>query len=178
VAAVLISLLIVGWLINDFLRTWTLFVGSYILSRIIIWFVADYLKVRWLQPLNEARAKRSLLTQKLVPKTDNLEDYRKTNYHGLYEISEDSSRINSMSDETFRSFALAYAYKVQKRIIHIHHFILGIPLMPLTWILYFYHVTWGLVFHTAMSGGMVVAGSTFALFMSEFYQLLTQEWGP
>lgn len=100
------------------------------------------------------------------------------NYQRLYEISRDSNRINSMSDEAFRTFALAYAYKVQKRIMHIHHFILGIRLMPLTWILYFYHVTWGSFFHTAISWGMVVAGSTFALFMSEFYQLLTQEWGP
>jgi hypothetical protein len=180
VAAVLVSLFIVGWLLNDFLKSWDIFVGSYLLSRIIIWFVADYLKVRWFQPLNEAIAKRSLPTQELVSReqTNNLEDYRKMNYRGLQEITKDPNRIDSMSDEAFRAFALAYAYKVQKTIIHIHHFILGILLMPATWIFYFYQVTWKISFSGLISLGMLTAGATFALFMSEFYQLLTQEWGP
>lgn len=171
-------MLFLSWPI-DLLRPWDVFIASYLAWRFIIWFVADYLKVRWLRPLNEARAKRSP-TQRLVSKeqTDTLEDYRKVNYQRFPEIAKDLNRIDSMSDESFESFALNYVYRVQKRIIHIHHFILGIPLIPLTWILYFYHFIRGPSFSPVVPWGMLFAGATFALFMSEFYQLLTQEWGP
>lgn len=165
--------------LSSYLKPWNVFIVSYIISRAIIWFLADYLKIRLLRPLKEARAKRALLTEKLGSKeeTDNLEDFPRMNYGQLREMSKDSKRIDSMSDDAFRSFALNYTYQVQKRIIHIHHFILGIPLMPLTWILFFYQVAWGQLLDLTVSWGMVAAGATFALFMSEFYQLLTQEWG-
>jgi len=172
VATGLIFLFILGWLLNDFLKAWAIFIGSYLISRVIIWLVADVLKIRLLRPLDEAKARRALVSQKpdSMKQTDDLaENYGKMKYHNLRDISKDSKRIDIMTDDAFRTFALAYAYKVQKRIIHIHHFILGIPLMPLTWILYFYQV---------ISWGMLTAGATFALFMSEFYELLTQEWGP
>ena len=89
----------------------------------------------------------------------------------------DSNEINLMNDDRFRLFELAFIYEVQNK-MHVHHFMLGIPLMPVTWILYFYNVTLGPVFYPIIPWGMSIAGFTFALFMSEFWQLLTQKWGP
>ena len=173
-------MVLLGWLLSVSFRAWYIFVESYLISRVVIWILADVLKVRLKRPLLEATRRRN--TPPLVEKPDSGQhagsppNYSTMDYKHLRGILKDSTQIDSLSNDGFRSFALAYAYKVQKRIIHIHHFILGIPLMPLTWVLYFYDIRWS--FYPSISLGMVLAGSTFALFMSEFWHLLTQDWGP
>jgi len=183
VVAILGFVFLLGWFLYDFLRAWYMFIGSYLVSRAVIWFVADVLKARLMLPLKKAKERRmSLQIEKFDSRgradrqQDSKINYSKMDDQQLRGVL-DSNEINSMSDDRFRLFQLAFIYKVQKK-IHIHHFILGIPLMPVTWILYFYNVTWGPVFYPIVPWGMGVAGFTFALFMSEFWQLLTQEWGP
>lgn len=97
-------------------------------------------------------------------------------YQTLRGILGNPEQISSLSEDRFRLLALAYICQVQNK-IHIHHFIFGIPLMPITWILFFYGIAFGHLLETPISLGMVTAGFTFALFMSEFWQLLTQKWG-
>lgn len=180
VAALLILIGLIAWLFIHFLEAWNIFIGSYLISRVIIWYVADVLKVRLRRPIDEEAAKRMVSSPKLDAKEQmaHTEDYAKMNYGRLREIAKDPNRLALMSNDAFRSFASNYAYKVQKRIIHIHHFILGIPLMPLTWVLFFYDIRWAPFYYPPFSLGMIFAGSTFALFMSEFWHLLTQDWGP
>lgn len=180
VAALLIFILLLSRVLNNFLTAWDAFIVSYLISRVIIWFLADYLKIRLLRPLNEATSRRPTLAPKVNSEKDaaHLEDYAKMKYQALRDLLNHPDHMDAMSGDAFRSFASAYTYKVQKTIVHIHHFILGIILMPLTWIFYFYHLAWAPPSYPPISLGMVTAGATFALFMSEFYQLLTQEWGP
>jgi len=174
---------LLGLFLYDFLRAWYLFIGSYLVSRAVIWFVADFLKIRLMLPLLKAEDRRmSLHAQNVDSKAqadaqqDPKVDYSKMGYQQLRGVL-DSNEIDTMSDDRFRLFELAFIYRVQRN-LHVHHFMLGIPLMPVTWIFYFYNIAWGPVFNSMVPLGMVAAGFTFALFMSEFWHLLTQDWGP
>lgn len=180
VPIVLTSIGLVDWRFFHMLGAWYPFIASYVLSRITIFIIADILKVRLFVPINREAAKRSMtvgnlgITEQLVQ----AQDFAGMGYRRLRQISKEPNRLASMSNETFKAFAVTYAYMVQKTIVHIHHFVLGIVLMPFTWILYFYEVPLNTVFLGLVSSGMLIAGVTLALFMSEFYQLLTQQWGP
>jgi len=53
--------------------------------------------------------------------------------------------------------------------IHIHHFVLGLVLMPITW----------LAFEDKRNAeAEVLAGAVLGLFLSELKQLVLEEWGP
>ena len=88
------------------------------------------------------------------------------NYKELRQTLEDP-RSDSLSPLAFRSLELAYMYQANK--IHVHHFFYGIILMPFTWALFIY---------SGIAYAMILSGVTFALFISELRQLLTQKWGP
>src|SRR5208282_3180360 len=79
VVAILGFIFIISWFLGNFLRAWYPFIGSYIISRIMIWFVADVLKVRLKTPLIEAMTRRDMLphSQELDSRqqADSLQDY-------------------------------------------------------------------------------------------------------
>ena len=53
--------------------------------------------------------------------------------------------------------------------IHIHHFVLGLVLMPITW----------LAFEDKRNAeAELLAGAVLGLFLSELKQLVLEEWGP
>lgn len=177
VVVILSFVFFMGLFLYDFLRAWYLFIASYLVSRTVIWFVADVLKIRLMLPLLKAEDRRMSLYAQNVdskaqadPQQDSKVDYSKMNYQQLRGVL-DSNESSSMSDDRFRLLESAFTYRAQNK-LHVHHFMLGIPLMPFTWALYFYDTTLG-----SSHLGMIVAGFTFALFMSEFWHLLTQKWG-
>jgi prepilin signal peptidase PulO-like enzyme (type II secretory pathway) len=162
------------------LRPWYPFIGSYVISRLVIWYIADVLKIRLERPLIQALELRHRLPrgEQLSFGLDNSRlDYSKMKYQDLRGILKDPAQFSNLSDDRFQSLFSAYMQQVRRK-IHIHHFIFGIPLMPVTWALYFYNVGWAPFRSLSLSVGMVFAGLTFALFMSEFWHLLTQDWGP
>jgi hypothetical protein len=179
ILAILGLAFVLGWFF-DFLRPWYPFIGSYVVSRIVIWYVADVLKIRLERPLLQALELRHRLPRGEQPSfamTNSRLDYSKMKYQDLRGILKDPAQFSYLSDDRFQSLFSAYMQQVRRK-IHIHHFIFGIPLMPVTWVLYFYNVVWATFRSLSLSVGMVFAGLTFALFMSEFWHLLTQDWGP
>jgi len=93
-------------------------------------------------------------------------------YQTLREILRNPDQVSCLSDDGFHNVVSAY---IRQGRVHIHHFMFGIPLMPLTWALYFYGASWTPFYSVSLSWGMIFAGTTFALFMSEFWHLLTQD---
>lgn len=53
--------------------------------------------------------------------------------------------------------------------IHVHHFVLGLVLMPITWLAFE---------ENRNTEAEVLAGAVLGLFLSELKQLVLEEWGP
>lgn len=158
--------------IVDVLTPWVPFVVSFAFSLIVIWLLADVLKLRLYVPLEEAKERRRRWTG-LRQQEGSVEDlvrqqnqFFQMNYKELRRALEDPQN-DSLSPPAFRSLELAYIYQANR--IHVHHFFYGIILMPFSWALFVY---------VGIFYAMILSGFIYALFISELRQLLTQKWGP
>ena len=68
----------------------------------------------------------------------------------------------------FADFLHFRLYVTHER-IHIHHFVLGLFLMPITWLAFE---------DNRNADAELLAGAVVGLFLSELKQLILEEWGP
>ena len=68
----------------------------------------------------------------------------------------------------FADFLHIRLYVAHER-IHVHHFVLGMFLMPITWLAFEENRT---------ADAELLSGAVVGLFLSELKQLILQEWGP
>jgi len=79
-----------------------------------------------------------------------------------------STLASYVAARVFADFLHFRLYVTHER-IHIHHFLLGMFLMPITWLAYE---------DKRNADAELLAGAVVGLFLSELKQLILEEWGP
>ena len=79
------------------------------------------------------------------------------------------STLASYALTRFFADFLHFRFYVTHKRIHIHHFVLGLALMPLTWLAFE---------EEKKTEAEILSGAITGLFLSEIKQLILENWGP
>ena len=92
---------------------------------------------------------------------------RKAPHPGLFRFGI-STLVSYVAARFFADFLHFRLYVTHER-IHIHHFVLGLFLMPITWLAFE---------ENRNADAELLAGAVVGLFLSELKQLILEEWTP